>query len=188
MPIEIPLELNDNMDHLKDPRKSEQKGYCIRGQNKDDGHLILPSFWRKTVLEAANKNRGNKSNLNGSYRLSNSLVIQRSLQRIDSSKKILSPSKSHNQSHLNVAFGSALSTFPSLVQSHVDNSTIITNTNGHSNDLNSISESDDDNTCSFTPINVEDKLIVRPFKIDLKRKAVVPVDRKKSPNDKKKSE
>lgn len=238
------------MDRPKDPRKKKQEDECFHDEEDDDG-LVLPRFWRETVLKLANKNRDSKSKLNGAFKASNSLLLKRTLERTqrlsmggarrdprlekslftNPPKKIPSPAKPHNQSYPNVASGSifdcndaknvssaasafsssseSLDSLPSPIKNH-DDSTIVTNTNGHAND--SISESDDDNDCSFTAFqkrkldkkttkraakrtkhlesmstNEEDKYIPR-FKIDLKKKKILQVKRKKSPNDKKKSE
>lgn len=234
-----------------DPRKKPEED-CFHDEEVDDG-LVLPKFWRETVLKLANKNRDSKSKLNGSFKASNSLLLQRTLERTkrlsmagprrdprlekslfaNPPKKVVSPAKLHNQSHPNVASGSifdcdgaenvssAASAFSSSSESFdslpspiktLDNSTIVNNTNGHANDVENISESDDDNDCSFsafqkrklgkkttkraakrtkhlesTSTNEEDKYIPR-FKIDLKKKKISPLERKKSPNDKKKSE
>ncbi|XP_055318277.1 uncharacterized protein LOC129576740 isoform X2 [Sitodiplosis mosellana] len=116
VPREIPLDLVDYVDRPKDPRNPEPEYFC-------DG-LVIPRFWRETVLRSEmDKNR---DRLNGSYKRSNSLVRERTLQRtqrlgmlgarrdprLDRSlfanppRKIASPAKAHNQSHPNVASGS----------------------------------------------------------------------------------
>lgn len=119
VPREIPLEQIDLIDFPRDPRKPIQEDY-FHDENDDD--LVLPRFWRETVLKIAiEKNQQRNPHLDGSYRRSNSYVRERALQRtqrlataprtdprIDRSffptgpRKIITPPKKHNMSQPNI--------------------------------------------------------------------------------------
>lgn len=128
VPREIPLEKIDFIDAPTDPRKPKLEiDQFYDDADDDDSGLVLPRFWRETVLQSA-KNRDRKPQINGSFRPSNSLVRERTLQkiqrlsmagarrdpRLDRSlftnppQKIISPSKSHNMSHPNVGTSSSI--------------------------------------------------------------------------------
>lgn len=110
MPREIPLELIDLVDFPRDPRKLKpDRDQFYDDADSDDSGLILPKFWRETVLSR-------KPNLNGSFRKSNSLLLKRELEKtkrlsmvrdprlLDRSlfakppQKVKSPPKKHNTS------------------------------------------------------------------------------------------
>lgn len=119
VPREIPLEQIDLIDFPRDPRKPKQEDYF---HDENDDGLVLPRFWRETVLKIAiDKNQQRNSYFDGSYRRSNSYVRERALQRtqrlataprtdprIDRSlfterpRKIITPPKKHNISQPNI--------------------------------------------------------------------------------------
>lgn len=128
VPREIPLEKIDFIDAPTDPRKPKpDKDQFYDDADDEDSGLVLPRFWRETILESA-KNRERKPHMNGSFRPSNSLIRERTLQKIQRlsmvgarrdprldrglfakpPQKIKSPSKAHNMSHPNIGTSASI--------------------------------------------------------------------------------